>query len=286
MLLIGQPAAALAGLFLVGLGVANGVPLMFSAAGRQPDTPPGPGHRRGLLDGLARLPRRAAGDRRARRRDLAAVGARDADPRRRRRVRARAPRDRADRAGARGSSSATRAASRLGRPCDDVRGGHLRPRRRAGRLVRRGQPRLGALGGAARHRRRRDPGGQPRPAEPRRSSPSTSPPELVDAEAACVLEAEIGDTRGVVAFPGAAAVLALPVVAIATSCDAAARPRAARRRRARRARRARHLRPGGARQAGAGSLPAGGRAARRRSRATASCWRTRRAGSRPAARRA
>ena len=43
MLLIGHPAAALAGLFLVGLGVANGVPLMFSAAGRQPDTPPGPG---------------------------------------------------------------------------------------------------------------------------------------------------------------------------------------------------------------------------------------------------
>jgi fucose permease len=43
MLLIGHPAAALVGLFLVGLGVANGVPLMFSAAGRQPDTPPGPG---------------------------------------------------------------------------------------------------------------------------------------------------------------------------------------------------------------------------------------------------
>jgi fucose permease len=43
LLLIGQPAVALAGLFLVGLGVANGVPLMFSAAGRQPDTPPGPG---------------------------------------------------------------------------------------------------------------------------------------------------------------------------------------------------------------------------------------------------
>ena len=43
MLLIGQPAAALTGLFLVGLGVSNGVPLMFSAAGRQPDTPPGPG---------------------------------------------------------------------------------------------------------------------------------------------------------------------------------------------------------------------------------------------------
>jgi fucose permease len=43
MLLIGQPAAALVGLFVVGLGVSNGVPLMFSAAGRQPDTPPGPG---------------------------------------------------------------------------------------------------------------------------------------------------------------------------------------------------------------------------------------------------
>jgi fucose permease len=43
MLLIGQPAVALLGLFLVGLGVANGVPLMFSAAGRQPDTAPGPG---------------------------------------------------------------------------------------------------------------------------------------------------------------------------------------------------------------------------------------------------
>jgi predicted MFS family arabinose efflux permease len=43
LLLVGQPAAALGGLFLVGLGVANGVPLMFSAAGRQPDTPPGPG---------------------------------------------------------------------------------------------------------------------------------------------------------------------------------------------------------------------------------------------------
>jgi predicted MFS family arabinose efflux permease len=42
MLLIGEPAAALSGLFLIGLGVSNGVPLMFSAAGRQPDTPPGP----------------------------------------------------------------------------------------------------------------------------------------------------------------------------------------------------------------------------------------------------
>jgi len=43
VLLVGEPAIALAGLFVVGLGVANGVPLMFSAAGRQLDTPPGPG---------------------------------------------------------------------------------------------------------------------------------------------------------------------------------------------------------------------------------------------------
>jgi HAD superfamily hydrolase (TIGR01509 family) len=42
MLLVGQPAAALAGLFAIGLGVSNGVPLMFSAAGRQRGTPPGP----------------------------------------------------------------------------------------------------------------------------------------------------------------------------------------------------------------------------------------------------
>jgi mannitol-1-/sugar-/sorbitol-6-phosphatase len=44
------------------------------------------------------------------------------------------------------------------------------------------------------------------------------PAELVDAEAALLLEAEIADTRGLVAFAGAAAVMALPVVAVATSC--------------------------------------------------------------------
>jgi beta-phosphoglucomutase-like phosphatase (HAD superfamily)/fucose permease len=41
-LLIGAPIAALLGVFAVGLGVANGVPLMFSAAGRQPGTAAGP----------------------------------------------------------------------------------------------------------------------------------------------------------------------------------------------------------------------------------------------------
>jgi sugar-phosphatase len=43
-------------------------------------------------------------------------------------------------------------------------------------------------------------------------------PDLVDAESAVLLDIEVTDTRGVVAFPGAAGVLALPVVAIATSC--------------------------------------------------------------------
>jgi sugar-phosphatase len=45
------------------------------------------------------------------------------------------------------------------------------------------------------------------------------PADRVDAEAAWVLEAEIADTDGVVAYPGAAELLALPVVAIATSCE-------------------------------------------------------------------
>jgi sugar-phosphatase len=44
------------------------------------------------------------------------------------------------------------------------------------------------------------------------------PAEIVDAEAAVLLEREVSDTAGVIAFAGAAGVLALPVVAIATSC--------------------------------------------------------------------
>jgi sugar-phosphatase len=43
----------------------------------------------------------------------------------------------------------------------------------------------------------------------------------VEAEAGFLLAAEIADTCGVDAFPGAAGVLALPVVAIATSCTLA-----------------------------------------------------------------
>jgi sugar-phosphatase len=40
----------------------------------------------------------------------------------------------------------------------------------------------------------------------------------LEDEAAFLVDAEVGDTDGVLAFPGAAGVLALPVVAIATSC--------------------------------------------------------------------
>jgi predicted MFS family arabinose efflux permease len=42
LLLVGEPAVALAGFFLVGIGVANGVPLVFSAAGHAPGRESGP----------------------------------------------------------------------------------------------------------------------------------------------------------------------------------------------------------------------------------------------------
>ena len=42
--------------------------------------------------------------------------------------------------------------------------------------------------------------------------------EALDAEATFLRDAEVGDTDGLLAFPGAAGVLALPAVAIATSC--------------------------------------------------------------------
>ena len=129
-LLIGQPAVALLGLFVVGLGVANGVPLMFSAAGRQPDVASGPGIAAVVLDGLVRLPDRPADHRLPRRRRLAGVGARHADPRRGRGVRAGAPRRRSDRA-------------------PDLRRRHLRPRRRADRLVARRPCAAGARGASA-----------------------------------------------------------------------------------------------------------------------------------------
>ena len=45
-------------------------------------------------------------------------------------------------------------------------------------------------------------------------------PERLDAEAAYLLDAEVADAGGVDALPGAAGVLGLPTVAIATSCVA------------------------------------------------------------------
>jgi MFS family permease len=42
LLLAGEPGVAIAGFFLVGLGVANGVPLVFSAAGHAPGRESGP----------------------------------------------------------------------------------------------------------------------------------------------------------------------------------------------------------------------------------------------------
>lgn len=42
LLLLGEPGVALVGFFLVGLGVANGVPLVFSAAGHAPGRESGP----------------------------------------------------------------------------------------------------------------------------------------------------------------------------------------------------------------------------------------------------
>jgi sugar-phosphatase len=44
------------------------------------------------------------------------------------------------------------------------------------------------------------------------------PPERLDAETQAFEDAEVSDTEGVVAMPGAADVLALPTVAIVTSC--------------------------------------------------------------------
>ena len=173
MLLIGAPAAALAGLFLVGLGVANGVPLMFSAAGRQPDTPPGPGIAAvssmgslgflagppviGVIADASSLPWALS---------LLILGAIV--------VFALASR-------ATGAHRARRRPSRPPAPasrwrCHELRRGDLRPRRRPRRLDRAVRRAWAALGRAPRRRRRGAPGGQPRPPRPREWSRSTCRP--------------------------------------------------------------------------------------------------------------
>ena len=207
MLLIGAPAAALAGLFAIGLGVSNGVPLMFSAAGRQPDTPPGPGIAAvsslgslgflagppfiGVLADAVSLPwalatlilaalvvfalaRRAAGHTLP-----------EPEP----------------------PEPATFAAV-----ISDLDGVLVDSSAPTVRSWRAWGERHGLDGEAL------QAGNHGRPA--RAVIAEHVPPAQLDAETALLAEAETTDTDGVVAYPGACDVLALPRVAIATSCTA------------------------------------------------------------------
>ena len=255
LLLVGQPATALFGLFLVGLGVANGVPLMFSAAGRQPDTPPGPGiaavSSMGSLGFLAGPPvfgfiadatslpwslsllilgavvvfllaYRAAGER---------------EPV------ARRP-----------TPTPPGAMTQFAAVLSDLDGVLVDSMAATTRAWAAWGARHGLDGVAIQAANHGKPAGE--------VVAQFVPPERLAEEAAVLERLEVEDTEGVVALPGAAGVLALPVVAIATSCVA---PLA----------RARIGAAGleapdvlvtsdqvGARQAGARLLPAGRRAAR------------------------
>ena len=200
-LLIGMPIAALIGLFAVGLGVANGVPLMFSAAGRQPGTAAGPAIAAvasmgsfgfligppiiGVLADAVSLPwalttlilaaavvfalaRRAAGEPEAPETFAAVISDLDGVL-----IDSSAPTVRSwakwgDRHGLDGAAIQ---AGNHGRPARAVLAEHV-------------------------------------------------PPHHLDADADFLTHAETTDTEGVVAMPGAADVLALPQVAIATSCTA------------------------------------------------------------------
>ena len=199
-LLIGMPIAALLGLFAVGLGVANGVPLMFSAAGRQPGTAAGPAIAAvssmgsfgfligppviGVLADAVSLPwalstlilgaavvfalaQRAAGEKRHQRfaaviSDLDGVLVDSSAPT------VRSWRAWGDRHGLDGAAIQ---AGNHGRPARAVIAEHVDASK-------------------------------------------------VESEAALLAHAETTDTEGVVAMPGAGDVLALPRVAIATSCTA------------------------------------------------------------------
>ena len=202
-LLIGMPIAALIGLFAVGLGVANGVPLMFSAAGRQPGTAAGPAIAAvssmgsfgfligppiiGVLADAVSLPwalttlilaaavvfalaRRAAGEPEEPPRETFVAVISDLDGVL---VDSSAPTVRSwakwgDRHGLDGAAIQ---AGNHGRPARAVLAEHV-------------------------------------------------PPHHLDADADFLTHAETTDTEGVVAMPGAGDVLALPRVAIATSCTA------------------------------------------------------------------
>ena len=203
MLLIGAPVAALLGLFAIGLGVANGVPLMFSAAGPAARHALRARDRRRLLDGLVRLPGRPAVHRRAGRRRLAVVGARHADPRRRRRVRARPARRREP--DAEPPETFVAVISDLDGVLIDSSAPTVRSWAAWG-------DRHGLDGAAI------QAGNHGRPA--RAVIAEHVDPAQVEEEAALLAHAETTDVDGVVAMPGAGDVLSLPRVAIATSCTA------------------------------------------------------------------
>ena len=94
MLLIGHPAAALDRAVPRRPRRGERRPADVQRRGQPARHAARAGDRRRLVDGLARVPRRAADHRLPRRPDHAPVGARAADPRRRRRLRAGAPRRR------------------------------------------------------------------------------------------------------------------------------------------------------------------------------------------------
>ena len=199
-LLIGQPVVALLGLFVVGLGVANGVPLMFSAAGRQPDVASGPGIAAvsslgsmgfligppiiGFLSDAVSLPWALATL------ILGAVA-----------VFALARR-------AAGPTEPQRFAAVI----SDLDGVLIDSSAPTVRSWQAWGDRHGLDGAAI------QAGNHGRPA--RAVIAEHVGEEHVDADAAMLTHAETTDTDGVVAMPGAGDVLALPVVAIATSCTA------------------------------------------------------------------
>ena len=261
MLLIGQPAVALVGLFLVGLGVANGVPLMFSAAGRQPDTPPGPGIAAvssmgslgflagppviGVLADAVSLPWALS---------LLILGAVVVFALARRATGAHAGRAAARGRGAGRPGGGAMTFAAVISDFDGVLADSSASIRRAWARWGERHGIDGAAIQAANH-------GRPS----REVVAEHVAPELVAAESAWVLEAEVADTDGVVAYPGRGRGARAAGRGDRHLVRGAARPRPARGRRAGAARGARDVRRGRARQARARRLPARRRAARRRS---------------------
>ena len=207
LLLIGHPVAALIGLFAIGLGVANGVPLMFSAAGRLPDTAAGPGIAAvsslgslgflvgppliGVLADVVSLPWALA---------TLVLGAAVVFAMARRAAGTPAPREPA-------AMAFAAVISDLDGVLIDSSGPTVRSWRAWGE-------RHGLDGEAI------QAGNHGRPA--RAVIAEHVPAALVEADAEHLAHLETTDTHGVVAYPGAAEVLALPPgrVAIATSCTA------------------------------------------------------------------